>query len=148
MHTENLAEPSEFTFRTEDSKFFDIVLEGHAMRESWISALPPPPSHTMLGWVHERYEGALQSGKRSRYAIYDMGTASFGKPRAIPTRTTLAPHPRAPTRQFEGSHRCSVLPPLLRAATAAPCSHRCSVQPPLLRAATAAPCSHRGSARC
>ena len=31
----------------------------------------------MLGWVYERYEGTLQSGKRARYAMYDMSTASF-----------------------------------------------------------------------
>ena len=75
-----LDEPAEFTIRTEDGKFFDVIVEGIHIRDEWISALPTPPSHTMLGWIYERYEamgGLASGGKRPRYGVFDMKTGHF-----------------------------------------------------------------------
>ena len=79
VNLDSLAEPSEFTFRTEEHKFFDVVVEGAMMRDAWIDALPKPPEHTMLGWVYERYEAmaGFSAGKRRRYGVYDVGSNVF-----------------------------------------------------------------------
>ena len=74
----------ELTFRTEDGKFFDVIVEtaytggkpgeGEALselqitgvdaRDAWIAALPQPPSYAMRGWVIERLAGLMASKRR------------------------------------------------------------------------------------
>ena len=66
-----LDEPAEFVCT--GGKFFDVIVEGIHIRDEWISALPTPPSHTMLGWIYERYEamgGLASGGKRPRYGVF------------------------------------------------------------------------------
>jgi hypothetical protein len=92
----------ELSFRTDEGRFFDLVIEtaytrgtsgevvggrdlseiqicGPEARDAWIGALPQPPSFSMQGWVIERYDavGGILSGKRRRYALFDMSTSLF-----------------------------------------------------------------------
>ena len=77
--TYHLDEPSEYSFRTEDGKFFDVIVEGEHIRDEWIAALPSPPTHTMAGWIFERYAAiaGYAAGKRPRYAVFDLGSSRF-----------------------------------------------------------------------
>ena len=57
----------------------EIQICGPEARDAWIGALPQPPSFSMQGWVVERYDavGGILSGKRRRYALFDMSTSLF-----------------------------------------------------------------------
>ena len=113
-----LDEPSEFTFRTEDGKFFDVIVEGEHIRDEWVLALPDPPTHTMAGWVTERYEGmgGLASGKRARYAIFDLGASYFA---------TYLSEESALLDDCEPQFKCTVKYALVRAMSgrAQECTH-------------------------
>ena len=78
--------PFEFSFRTEDGKFFDCIVDSETLLQLWLAALPPPPSHTMQGCAARLLALARTSPSppppRPRHAL------------ASPSHTKRHAHPR------------------------------------------------------